>query len=130
MKYYLLTQDRKLKLVYNKSYYICDTYPEIFIIPKAFGEEELLESRNFRTKNRVPVLTWFNRNSEGSLWRCSQTRGGITQQRCQYDEKLLRLIGELGNDRTIIYDARPYLNAWANKVNLKVIDLLVERSWI
>jgi hypothetical protein len=83
----------------------------------------LLESRNFRTKNRVPVLTWYNRNSGGTLWRCSQTRGGITQQRCQYDEKLLKMIGQIGSDRIIIFDARPYLNALANRVNLNLIDL-------
>lgn len=89
----------------------------MLIIPKGFSEEELLESRNFRTKNRVPVLTWINKINGASLWRSSQTKGGITQQRCQYDEKLLRLIGELGVDKVIIYDARPYLNALANRVS-------------
>jgi len=95
------------------------------IIPKGFSEEDLYESRNFRTKNRVPVLTWMNKNTGATLWRSSQTRGGITQQRCLYDEKLLKLIGESGGDRLIIFDARPYLNALANRVIIfNLIDLI------
>ena len=95
---------------------MCETYPEFFIIPKHFTEEDLFESRNFRTKNRIPVLSWRNTTNGATLWRSSQTKGGITQQRCAYDEKLLKLIGELGGDRLIIFDARPYLNALANRV--------------
>lgn len=58
----------------------------------------------------------MNKKTNSTLWRSSQTKGGITQQRCVQDEKLLKLIGELGGDRLIIFDARPYINALANRV--------------
>lgn len=65
------------------------------------------------------VFCWMNKKTNATLWRSSQTKGGITQQRCVRDEKLLKLIGELGGDRLIIFDARPYLNALANRVLFK-----------
>jgi hypothetical protein len=61
----------------------------------------------------------MNKKTHATLWRSSQTKGGITQQRCVRDERLLKLIGELGGDRLIIFDARPYLNALANRVQYK-----------
>jgi hypothetical protein len=52
----------------------------------------------------------------GSIWRSSQTRSGLTQNRSYADEKLLRIMGELSENKLVIFDARPYLNALANRV--------------
>jgi myotubularin-related protein 1/2 len=43
---------------------------------------------------------------------------GITQSRSSEDEKMLRCIGETNPNthKVHIYDARPYINAVANKV--------------
>ena len=40
----------------------------------------------------------------------------MTHQRSNKDESLLKLIGDY-SDGLIIYDARPYINALANRVN-------------
>ncbi len=61
------------------------------------------------------------------LWRSSQCKPGFARQRSTEDEHFLRLIGNPfsrhgGKDGLVnlhIYDARPYLNAVANKMNGK-----------
>ena len=58
----------------------------------------------------------MNKKTKATIWRSSQTKSGITQQRCTQDESLLREIAKLGLDKLIIFDARPYLNALANRV--------------
>jgi hypothetical protein len=67
----------------------------------------------------LPILAWQCSDNIG-LWRSSQNKPGITQQRCQADENLLEMIRSFSK-KLIIYDARPYLNALANrvKINLK-----------
>jgi len=69
----------------------------------------------------MPTLSYYynpepGKKVFGSLWRSSQNKTGFTQSRSAQDEKLLKnCIGELGN-KLIIYDARPYFAALANRV--------------
>ena len=58
----------------------------------------------------------MNFQNQVSIWRSSQTKSGITHQRSNSDEKLLEKIREF-SEGLIIFDARPYLNALANRVN-------------
>jgi myotubularin-related protein 6/7/8 len=117
------------KLAYcglNRKFAICQTYPEDVIIPRAFPEEELRDASNYRTKHRFPAFSYLYKhptktNSYPSIWRSSQTKSGLTQNRSNGDEKLLRTIGAL-SDKLIIYDARPYINALANRVIINKSD--------
>ena len=52
-------------MIHNKNYQICETYPEVFILPKDFTDEDLSESKNFRTKNRIPGMIMLNQFSVG-----------------------------------------------------------------
>lgn len=63
----------------------------------------------------VLVLSWQYYKNKCCIWRSSQSKTGITQQRSNSDEKLLKMIMDY-SDKLVIYDARPYLNALANKV--------------
>lgn len=45
---------------------------------------------------------------------------GVIGRRDEQDECLLKCINELGIGILKIYDARPYLNAYANKVLFKI----------
>lgn len=107
----------------NKNFNLCPTYPEILIVPRGISDEEIREASNFRTKNRFPILSYVytnignrNRYCYASIWRSSQTKSGITgNKRSSEDEKLLRAICDL-NNKLVIYDARPYINALANRV--------------
>jgi len=122
----------------NKDFSLCSTYPESIIVPRAFTDEELRDASSFRTRNRFPVMSYLylknNKNtvntpasnglnlkqklSYPSIWRSSQTKSGITgQNRSSADEKLLKVIGQL-SEKLIIYDARPYISALANRVRI------------
>ena len=94
---------------------ICETYSNFLYILKDITDDELIKCANFRTKKRFPALTWNSKNYKGSLWRSSQNKPGVTQKRSSEDEKLLNLLQKT-TQKLHIYDARPYLNALANKV--------------
>jgi len=104
----------------NRNFGLSATYPEYLVFPATISDQELREASIYRTKNRLPTLSYYynpqqGKKAFGSLWRSSQNKTGLTQSRSAPDEKLLKCIGELGN-KLIIYDARPYLAALANRV--------------
>lgn len=52
----------KIKLrvsMVNRGFKMCSTYPEIIITHKEITDEELKEASNFRTKNWLPVLSYY-----------------------------------------------------------------------
>jgi myotubularin-related protein 1/2 len=104
----------------NKTFGLCNTYPNYLIFPSVLQENEIKEASLFRSSNRLPTLSYYyNPNGKkffGSLWRSSQNKPGLTNNRSTADEKLLKTIGDLGN-KLYVYDARPYLAAQGNRVN-------------
>ena len=51
-------------------------------------DKEIAKCANFRTKERLPILTYFYQyqpSSFASLFRCSQNKGGILTNRCPED---------------------------------------------
>lgn len=63
------------------------------------------------------VLSWIHRENQAVIARCSQPLVGMSGKKNKDDERYLDLIRE-ANDTTklTIYDARPSVNAVANKV--------------
>jgi len=99
----------------NADFSLCKTYPQALYLTTD-TEDIIRDCSTFRTKNRLPALTYVNSNKcKGSLWRSSQPKSGITNNRNKNDEKVLRSIRSISGS-LIIYDARPYLNAQANRV--------------
>ena len=72
----------------------------------------------------MPALSYFYKANGCSIWRCSQCMSGVFGKRVTEDEIMVQDIGKtanssnqiIHNSRVIIYDARPYLNAQANKI--------------
>ena len=83
-------------------------------------EDDIIKAASYRTKNRYPTLSYYYYKSGGSIWRSSQNKAGIINSRNNYDEKVLESIGQLSKinvlNKLIIFDARPYLSAYANKL--------------
>ena len=116
----------------NLNFQLCATYPKIIVEPKEMSDDELKEASNYRTKNRLPVMSYYyngnNKKNDNKMlmggkrpcpciWRSSQNKGGfIGTSRSNMDEKLLGCIMSLCS-KLYIYDARPYLNALANRFN-------------
>uniref|UniRef100_A0A8C7ZN91 Myotubularin 1 n=1 Tax=Oryzias sinensis TaxID=183150 RepID=A0A8C7ZN91_9TELE len=100
----------------NKNYELCDTYPTVLAVPFKSTEEDLKRVAAFRSRGRIPVLSWIHRENKAVIVRCSQPLVGMSGKRNKDDERYLDLIRE-ANDTTklTIYDARPSVNAVANK---------------
>ena len=118
--YKILFKKKEIKFrltILNKKYKLCDSYPKNIIVPLQISDEDIQNSSCYRTRNRIPTLCWYDKVHKSSIWRSSQTKCGITQQRNTYDELLLKHIAETSkNGKITIFDTRPYLTALYNKV--------------
>ncbi len=112
----------------NENYLLCSTYPKILVEPSSMSDIELENASKYRTKNRLPVLSYYykgenNNNTNNnkivtpSIWRSSQTKTGVMGNRKNDEDiKLLESMISL-TSQLYIFDARPYYNALANRVN-------------
>lgn len=110
----------------NSAYTLCPSYPATLVVPAHVSDTTVSYAAKFRSKGRVPVLTYFHRPNRASISRASQPMTGIKQARNIQDEALVEAIFEThrepdaprdvyGATKTnIIVDARTYTNAMAN----------------
>uniref|UniRef100_A0A8C5ZGK3 Myotubularin n=1 Tax=Marmota marmota marmota TaxID=9994 RepID=A0A8C5ZGK3_MARMA len=101
----------------NKCYELCDTYPALLVVPYHASDEDLRRVATFRSRNRIPVLSWIHPENKTVIVRCSQPLVGMSGKRNKDDEKYLNVIRETNRQisKLTIYDARPSVNAVANK---------------
>ncbi|XP_065158473.1 myotubularin-related protein 6 isoform X2 [Atheta coriaria] len=99
----------------NKEYELCDTYPRYLYVPQSANTTILMGSSRFRSKGRLPVLSYLH-NNKASICRCSQPLSGFSA-RCVEDEKMLNHILRTNPNASYMYvvDTRPKINALANK---------------
>ncbi|XP_052076365.1 myotubularin-related protein 6-like isoform X1 [Mytilus californianus] len=100
----------------NKSYEICDTYPRNLYVPASATTPILVGSSKFRSRGRLPVLSYLNRANQAAICRCSQPLAGFSA-RCVEDEQMLHAILKANPKSKYMYvvDTRPKINAMANK---------------
>jgi hypothetical protein len=110
----------------NKDFSFCDTYPRVLVVPQSISDDELRQVAEFRSKHRIPVLSWIKYNqsygsghkNHAALLRSSQPMCGIKQKRSEKDEHYLHTIYYKNQfnalDKLFIIDARPHVNAVAN----------------
>jgi len=100
----------------NKDYAFSPTYPPVFCVPAAIPDDLLTEVAKFRSKARIPVLSWIHPETKCAILRSAQPMVGLNS-RCSQDEELLLQARKTVEDKTplVIYDARPWLNAEANR---------------
>eukprot|EP00058_Branchiostoma_floridae_P005246 XP_002590734.1 hypothetical protein BRAFLDRAFT_121921 [Branchiostoma floridae] len=101
----------------NENYEFCDTYPGVLSVPKAASDDDLRRVGVFRSRCRIPALSWIHPESQATISRCSQPLVGVGGKRCRDDEKYLQLIMDANaqSHKLYIMDARPNVNAVANK---------------
>ncbi|KAH1028043.1 myotubularin-related protein 8 isoform X2 [Dendroctonus ponderosae] len=99
----------------NKDYELCDTYPKYLYVPASATKTTLRGSSGFRSKGRLPVLSYLYHN-KASISRCSQPLSGFSA-RCVEDEKMLNHVLRTNPNATFMYvvDTRPKINAMANR---------------
>lgn len=116
----ILKEDANLQIRYtniNEKFELCQTYPPVLVVPVKITDNDLREAAVHRTKNRLPVLTYYynKHGCHSSIWRSSQSKSGVTNRKSQGDIKLMENIISLNKNLTI-FDARPFVNAFANKI--------------
>lgn len=101
----------------NDKYELCDTYPAVLAIPSAASDEDLKSVAAFRSRGRIPVLSWLHKESQAALVRCSQPLVGVSGKRSSADEKYLQMIMDCNaqSHKLYVMDCRPQTNAVANK---------------
>ncbi|KAK5644181.1 hypothetical protein RI129_008026 [Pyrocoelia pectoralis] len=99
----------------NKDYELCDTYPKFLYVPSTASTTVLMGSSRFRSKGRLPVLSYLHHN-KASISRCSQPLSGFSA-RCLEDEQMLNHVLKTNANSSFMYvvDTRPKINAFANR---------------
>ncbi|KZT71382.1 phosphatases II [Daedalea quercina L-15889] len=113
----------------NKDYSFSPTYPARVVVPTRISDTTLQYAVKYRSKGRLPVLTYLHWSNYGSITRASQPMVGLTQNRSIQDEKLIEAIFQThwapesrasagpvygATCTNLIIDARPTTNAMAN----------------
>lgn len=109
----------QFQLFDNTNYNLCRTYPRWIILPRNVSLHTITESSKFRTKNRLPALSYYYSKNGCSIWRSSQCMNGMLGNRCTEDEIMIEEVGKtaenkrslVNNSYLLILDARPYINA-------------------
>ena len=93
----------------NLNYTFCETYPSLFAVPSSTSDKELELVAEFRSKGRIPVLSWIKPNSQNvAILRSSQPLCGLSGKRSYWDEIYLKSITELNeaNKINVIFDLK------------------------
>uniref|UniRef100_A0A6G3MEM2 Myotubularin-related protein 2 (Trinotate prediction) n=1 Tax=Henneguya salminicola TaxID=69463 RepID=A0A6G3MEM2_HENSL len=100
----------------NENFSLCPTYPKILAIPKNVTDETLNLIKKFRSKARIPVLSWVHPKNQCSITRCSQPQTGATKRNEDDENYILSIIKASPScHKLIILDARPKINAVSNQ---------------
>ncbi|OXG35166.1 myotubularin [Cryptococcus neoformans Ze90-1] len=113
----------------NKDYSFSPTYPSKLVVPSRISDSTLMYAGKYRSKARIPALTYLHWANNASITRSSQPMVGIKNSRSSQDERLVECIFSshmfLDNayssapifgatSTNLIIDARPTTNAMAN----------------
>ena len=63
----------------NKDFGLCTTYPRNFAVPATARDSVIAGSAKFRSRQRLPVLTYLHNNA-GCIVRCAQPMAGANNR--------------------------------------------------
>ncbi|ODA77122.1 hypothetical protein RJ55_07640 [Drechmeria coniospora] len=73
----------------NQDYTFCDTYPAVLVVPSIISDNVLKYAREFRSRNRIPVLSYIHPVNNCTITRSSQPLAGVLRKSNVQDEKLV-----------------------------------------
>ncbi|KAJ6044343.1 uncharacterized protein N7446_002538 [Penicillium canescens] len=76
----------------NANYEFSPTYPAIIPVPSSISDNTLNYAGRYRSRARIPALTYFHPVNNCTITRSSQPLVGVRQNRSIQDEKLLSAI--------------------------------------
>ncbi|KAJ3433107.1 myotubularin-related [Anaeramoeba flamelloides] len=101
----------------NETYLVSPTYPIFLVTPSSCDDQLVKKATNYRTKKRLPILTYYHSRNGATITRGSQPRRGFKGARSEDDEKYLSAIRRATDNDKILYifDCRPKKNAVGNR---------------
>lgn len=112
----------------NGDFSLSHSYPRFLYVPSTVKDEDVRGSSTFRSKGRIPVLTWFNKSNSTFIMRCSQPKTGATGKFSVEDENLVQAARQISpSKRMVIFDARSMLAAGGNRLKGKGTEDIVNR---
>lgn len=104
----------------NTGFKYIATYPEMFCVPTNLEDVTIIKGLKKRSKNRVPVLSWFSKEKGVSMSRCAQPNRGLNLKRKKFSKDIAMINAFIETNpikkRMTIIDLRPKLNAQANRI--------------
>ncbi|KAK9322773.1 protein-tyrosine phosphatase-like protein [Lipomyces orientalis] len=105
----------------NENYQFCPTYPRVLVVPAAVADSVLTYAARYRSKARIPTLSYIHPLNNCTITRCSQPLVGLKQNRSAQDERFIHAIFTTttvpntygASQENLIVDARPTTNAIA-----------------
>lgn len=76
----------------NLDYSFSPTYPAMLPVPASISDVTLNYAKSYRSRARIPALTYLHPVNDCSITRCSQPLVGVRGNRSIQDEKLLAAI--------------------------------------
>ncbi|EPQ25757.1 uncharacterized protein PFL1_06624 [Pseudozyma flocculosa PF-1] len=76
----------------NAQYDFCPSYPALMAVPSRISDATLGYASKYRSKARIPALSYLHWANHGSITRSSQPMVGLKNARSIQDEKLIEAI--------------------------------------
>lgn len=76
----------------NKDYQFSPSYPALLPVPAGISDNTLNYAGKYRSRARIPALSYLHPVNNCSITRCSQPMLGVRQNRSIQDEKLMAAI--------------------------------------
>jgi myotubularin-related protein 6/7/8 len=76
----------------NSKFAYCDTYPALICVPTIISDTTLKHTASFRSKARIPALTYLHALNGCTITRSAQPNVGVRLSRSAQDEKLVGAI--------------------------------------
>ncbi|KDN48867.1 phosphatases II [Tilletiaria anomala UBC 951] len=76
----------------NSQYTFCPTYPAQLVVPSRISDTTLNYAAKYRSKARIPALSYLHWANNGTITRSSQPMVGLNRNRSVQDEKLIEAV--------------------------------------
>eukprot|EP01038_Epipyxis_sp_PR26KG_P006334 gene6334-8721_t len=87
----------------NSNYDLCESYPKFIALPKQLHSSDIIAAASFRSKNRIPAITYLHKKTGAVMTRSSQPMVGLTQKNSAEDAMLLNQFRTKGHQNPYDY---------------------------
>ncbi len=103
----------------NANWDLSESYPSTLAFPRLVSSATVRDAAQFRSKGRLPTLSWLEPTTQAAILRSSQPLVGLLAATSASDNRLLEMVAMANVHSTTLHivDARPYSNATANRGN-------------